>query len=238
LVGPLGPDALKAPSKAQEWTIAQVMSHLGSQADIFAAILDAAREDRPLPGPEAFPPVWDKWNALSPERQASDSLAANEAFVAQAEALSEAQLDDLRFAMFGMDLDMAGFLQMRLSEHAVHSWDIAAALDATASVAPDAVELLIDTLPEMVRRVGKPQDRPLRVRVVTADPHRDLRLTVDDAVSIEPADGAPTDGILHLPAEAFVRLVYGRLGDSAAPSIVLEGDGLTLDRLRSVFPGF
>jgi uncharacterized protein (TIGR03083 family) len=238
LVEPLGPDAVDAPSMATGWSIAQVMSHLGSQAEIFGGILDAAKEGRPLPGPEAFPPVWDKWNALSPADQAAASRAANEAFVVQAEALSEAQLDELRFPMFGMDLDMAGFLQMRLSEHALHTWDVAASLDPTASVSPDAVELLIDTLPQLASRVGKPQDHPMRIRVVTADPSRDLRLTVEEGVGIEPFDGGSTEGELRLPAEAFVRLVYGRLDDSHAPAIELDGEGLTLDRLRAVFPGF
>lgn len=182
--------------------------------------------------------MWDKWNALSPEKQASDSLVANEAFVAQAEGLSDSQLDELQFAMFGMELDMAGFLQMRLSEHALHSWDVAASLDPTASVAPEAVELLIDTLPDLASRVGKPQDQPLRVRVVTVDPARDLSVTVDDAVSIEQYDGESTDSVLRLPAEAFVRLVYGRLGDGPTSSIELDGDGPTLDTLRAVFPGF
>jgi uncharacterized protein (TIGR03083 family) len=238
VVEPLGTDAVDAPSMATGWSVAQVMSHLGSQAEIFAGILDAAREGRPLPGPEAFPAVWDKWNALSPEDQVSASLAANEAFVVETESLTDAQLGELRFAMFGMDLDMTGFLRMRLSEHALHSWDVIASLDPTASVSPDAVDLLIDTLPELASRVGKPQDQPVAVRIVTTDPARDLRLTVDEAVSIEPFDGGSSDGVLRLPAETFVRLVYGRLEDGDAPSIEGDGDGVTLDLLRSVFPGF
>jgi len=237
LVEPLGPDQVDAPSMAGEWSVAQVLSHLGSQAEIFGAILDAALEQRPLPGPDAFPPVWDAWNARSAVDQVADSVTANERFVRRVETLSDAQLEGLRFPMFGMDLDVVGFLQMRVSENAVHTWDVAASLDPTATVAPDAVALLIDTLPELARRVGKPQDTPIRIRVVTSDPARDLTLAVDDGVRIEGSDGGSTDGVLRLPAEGLVRLVYGRLDDKHTPTIELDAAGLTLDRLRSVFPG-
>lgn len=237
-VEPLLPDGVEAPSRASEWSIAQVLSHLGSQAEIFSGILEAAVAGDDLPGPEAFPPIWDAWNSRSPVEQVVDSVAANEAFQKKVEALSDQKLGALRFALFGMDLDITGFLRMRLSEHAVHSWDVVAALDPAATVAPDAVDLLIDTLPTMAARAGKPQDVAMRIRVVTSDPARDLVLVVDDPVRIEPWDEGSADGVLRLPAEAWLRLVYGRLDDEHTPTVELEGDGLTLDRLRSVFPGF
>jgi uncharacterized protein (TIGR03083 family) len=188
LVEPLVPDRVGTPSMAAEWTVADVLSHLGSQAEIFEAILTAALADAPLPGPEAFPPIWDAWNAKGGEAQVADSLTANEAFVRQAEGLSEAELAGLRFPLFGMDLDVAGFLQMRLSEHALHSWDVAAALDPAAVVSSDAVDLVIDTLPEMVKRVGKPQDEPFRARIITSGPDRDFVLAVDETVTLAPFD--------------------------------------------------
>jgi uncharacterized protein (TIGR03083 family) len=238
LVGPLVPDGVGTPSLATEWTVADVLSHLGSQAEIFQSILDAALAGAPLPGPEAFPPVWDAWNAKSGEDQVSDSVSANEAFVRAAEGLSDAQLAALRFPMFGMDLDVAGFLQMRLSEHAMHSWDVAGALDPAAVVPADAVDLVIDTLPEMVKRIGKPQDKPFRVQIITSAPDRDLVLVVEEAVTLGPSDGGSADGVVRLPAEAWLRLVYGRLDDEHTPPLEIEGEGLTLDRLRAVFPGF
>ncbi len=237
LVEPLIPGRVGTQSMATEWSVADVLSHLGSQAEIFQGILDAALAGSPLPGPEAFPPIWDAWNAKSGVDQVSDSLMANEAFVRQAEGLSQAELAALRFPLFGMDLDVVGFLQMRLSEHAVHSWDVAAALDPTAVVAADAVDLVIDTLPEMVKRIGKPQHEPFRVRIVTSGPDRDLVLAVEEAVTLGPVDGASVEGVVRLPAEAFLRLVYGRLDDQHRPALEVDGEGLTLDKLRAVFPG-
>ncbi|MGH9018364.1 MAG: maleylpyruvate isomerase family mycothiol-dependent enzyme [Acidimicrobiales bacterium] len=236
LVEPLVPDELEMPSRAAEWSIAQVLSHLGSGAEIFGAILVAAAAGDALPGPESFPPVWDRWNALAPAEQVSRSLAANAAFLDEVRRLSEAQRQTLRFTLFGMDLDVARFLQMRGTEHAVHTWDVAAALDDGATVAADAVELMVDTLGEMARRVGKAPGGTSRIGIVTTDPARSLVLVLDDGVSMGTDDGSPTDGRLRLPAEALLRLVYGRLDEGHTPPGV-EAEGVTLDGLRAVFPG-
>ena len=39
-----------------------------------------------------------------------------------------------------------------------------------------------------------------------------------------------------MPAEAFVRLVYGRLDEAHTPPV--ESAGVELDELRPIFPGF
>jgi uncharacterized protein (TIGR03083 family) len=236
LVEPLVPDRVDTPSMATEWSIAQVLSHLGSQAEIFTAFFVAAIEGTELPGPDSFPPIWDAWNGRAATDQVSDSLAANAAFVDFVASLADGQLGALRFLMFGMDLGAVDVLQMRLSEHAVHTWDVAGALDPRATVSADAVELLLDTLPDMAKRVGKPQDPPFQIRVVTSDPVRDLSLSAGDPVEIGKDENTKPADVLRIPAEALVRLVYGRLDDKHTPPVELEGD-LTLDRLRSVFVG-
>jgi hypothetical protein len=60
---------------------------------------------------------------------------------------------------------------------------------------------------------------------------------------VQPLDDAGIDGAaapgepdLSMPAEAFVRLVYGRLDPDHAPAGV-EGDERLLEQLRAVFPG-
>jgi uncharacterized protein (TIGR03083 family) len=238
LVQPLGLEQLEGPSMASEWSIAQVLSHLGSQAEIFGLILDAGLEGRPPPGPEDFPPVWDAWNARSATAQATDSLAVNEAFVSRVEGLSPEALDEISLPMFGMQIDARRLLQMRLGEHALHSWDVAASLDPAAQVPSDAVELLIDSLPEMAARAGKAVGGPARVRIVSSEPSRDLLLAVGtEDVQLGPWDQGEADAVVHIPSEALLRLVYGRLDSDHAPPVEIEGDGIDLDRLRQVFPG-
>ena len=83
-----------------------------------------------------FVPIWDARNARDPRAQAADSLKAEHVFLERFESLDAAQLDGFGLALFGMDVDAAGLAPMRLSEHALHSFDVAVALDPAAKVAP------------------------------------------------------------------------------------------------------
>jgi len=236
LVEPLDADRLRGPSYASEWSIAQVLAHLGSGAEIFNLFLDAGLAGNPPPGRERFEPIWEAWNAKSANEQASDALATDGAFVGRISALDPDQRDNLHLSMFGMDIDAIGLMRMRLGEHAVHTWDIAVVLDETAAVAPDAVVLLIDTLGQLVARLGNPTGVPLRVAIHTTDPGRDFLLDIGDSVVLSPTDGDAGEADLRIPAEALLRLVYGRLDPAHSPPI--EAGGVDLDALRSVFPGF
>jgi uncharacterized protein (TIGR03083 family) len=142
--------------------------------------------------------------------------------------------------MFGMDLGITGLARMRVGEHALHTWDVAVALDPAATVAPDAVALLIDTLDQLAARTAQPDGKQRKVRVSTSDPGRQFILETGEAVTITPSDEEtpPETGLseLRLPAEAFVRLVYGRLGPDHTPRV--EAKGVDLDELRKIFPGF
>jgi uncharacterized protein (TIGR03083 family) len=213
-----------------------VLSHLGSQAEIFGLMADAGLTGGDAPGQDTFPPIWDAWNARSPEDQAADSIAANEKFLRRLEALDTEKLDSLHLSTFGMEIDATMFLRMRLSEHALHCWDVDVVLDPGATVAADAVEILVDGLPEMAARVGKAAGKAARLRVSTWGPERSFVL-VTDGIRLEPGTGGSVDGTLRLPAEALVRLVYGRLDSDHAASVQLDAPQTSLDDLRAVFPG-
>ena len=129
--------------------------------------------------------------------------------------------------------DLAGFLGMRLSEHAVHTWDVAVALDPNARIAPESVGLLAVRLPTMAPFMGKKQEEASVVEVSTTDPA--VTFTLDTGgVALTPGSTGATAS-LALPAEAFVRLVYGRLNDDAD---VTSAAGVTVAELQAVFPGF
>lgn len=70
LVEDLGPDGLARPAYPSEWTIAQVLSHLGSGAVITGLRLDAAIAGRDL-DMGVVQSVWDGWNSKSPTAQRS-----------------------------------------------------------------------------------------------------------------------------------------------------------------------
>jgi uncharacterized protein (TIGR03083 family) len=236
LAGPLDSDQLRRQSYASEWSIAQVLSHIGSQAEIFGLFLDAALSGQDPPGREAFAPIWETWNAKSPEDQAADALRADETVTARFESLDDEQRNRLALKLFGMDFDATGLTRMRLGEHAVHTWDIAVALDPASTLAPDAVDLLIDTLGQLVARAGKPGGAQRRLHVSTSSPVRHFTLETGETVTLTPS--AYSEGLpeLALPAEAFIRLVYGRLDPAHTPPV--ETRRADLDELRQVFPGF
>jgi uncharacterized protein (TIGR03083 family) len=239
-VGPLDAAQLEQTSYASEWSIAQVLSHLGSQAEIFGLFLDAGLTGQDPPGMDVFGPIWDVWNAKSPQDQASDALHADEATLERFESMDAAEQERLRLKAFGMDVDTTTLARMRLGEHAIHAWDVLVALDPAATVAPDAVALLVDSLDQLVGRTAKADGKARKVRVTTSDPERHFILETGDAVSLVAADDetAPELGLseLTLPAEAFVRLVYGRLDADHTPPV--ESAGVELDELRPIFPGF
>jgi uncharacterized protein (TIGR03083 family) len=236
LVGGLTDDQVGTRSYADEWSVAQVASHLGSQAEIFDLFLAAGLDGTDAPGGDVFVPIWDRWNALPPRAQVTDSVAANERLVSRLEDLSPAQQQSFALSMFGTDLDLAGLAALRLGEHALHTWDIAVALDPAATLAPDAVALLVDTLPTTAARAGTPVPAGESVVAETTDPPRTFLLTLDPAVTLTPLDGDPDAPVVRIPAEAFIRLVAGRLDPDHAPLGVDAGDHL--DQLRQAFPGF
>ncbi|HEX6508514.1 MAG TPA: maleylpyruvate isomerase family mycothiol-dependent enzyme, partial [Chloroflexota bacterium] len=169
LVEPLTPVQLRGPSY-HDWTIAQVLGHMGSQAEIFMGWVTAALDGTEPAGQDFMQPIWDAWDARSPAEQAADSIAYNERFVERLEGLTDNDLARMHLNLFGMELDASGLPRLRLAEHALHSWDIAVALDPTTQLAPDAVALLIDTLGPLAGRVGKPQNKAFQLHVRTSDP--------------------------------------------------------------------
>jgi uncharacterized protein (TIGR03083 family) len=238
LAGPLTTHQLEQPSYCTDWSVAQVFSHLGSQAEIFGLWLDAGLSGQDPPGQDAFRPIWEAWNARAPQAQVADSLQANEQMVERLESLDAGQRERFRLPLFGQNLDLAGLARMRLSEHAVHSWDIAVALDPAATVAPESAGLVVDTLGQLAAWTGKADGTKRRLHVSTSAPQRQFILETGEAVTLGPSadeEGEEPLPELRLPAEALIRLVYGRLDPAHTPPV--ETRGVDLDELRPMFPG-
>jgi uncharacterized protein (TIGR03083 family) len=218
------------------WTVAEVLGHLGSQSEIFTLFLDAGLNGTEPPSNETFGPIWDAWNAKAPERKASDALAADATFLKHVETLDDQHLAQFKLSLFGMEVDAARLLGMRLGEHALHSWDVEVVFDEDAVLAPDATELLVDGLGTLASRVGRPEDEPRSIGIVTSSPARRLILDTG-AVSLEPGD-APSGSLqLELSSEALIRLVYGRLDDRHLGVPAPKATSTELDGLRAIFPG-
>lgn len=237
----LGPSRWGEPSYAKEWSVAQVCSHLGSGAEISSLRLHAGIDESDPPGREQFDPIWERWNAMAPSAQVEQCIAANRHFLGELASLEHEVKAHWSLELFGSAQDLTGLLKLRLGEHAVHTWDVAVIADGHATVAADAVPILLDRLGALAERTGKVPSEPFTAAIVASDLDRAFVLTagpehvrLDAAASKQPLPGAVARA--ELPAEAVVRLVYGRLDADHTPPHTIEG--LELDRLRTVFPGY
>lgn len=236
-VSVLAPEELTRPSYDAGWTVADVLSHLGSGAVIAGLSLDAGLGRRAAPEFEELDAVWTVWNAKPPQDQAADALAAGAAFLERLDGLGDEQRAAFAVEMFNGRQDLLGLLQLRLSEHAVHTWDVLVARDPAARLAPDATLALLPGLPELVSRAGQRSEVPLRVAVRTTQPEAAFLLEADGTgPRLLAGPAGDVAARVTLPAEAFIRLVYGRLDEAHADEV--DVDGCRLDDLRAVFPGF
>lgn len=238
----LKPDALGGRSGASEWTVAQVLSHLGSAAEINAAMLDRELDGAPEPAPDANQRVWDRWNAMSRAEQADSFLKANAVLVERYESLDEGTraTKQIDLGFLPTPVDVATAAGFRLNEFTLHAWDVEVGLDPGARLAQDAVEQLLDVAPHMLGWLGKPDvldGREVTIAVHLTDLGRKFGLQLDDSVALTDAPGG-ADATLRLPAESWLRLLFGRLAPANTPAEVAVTGAITLDELRQVFPGF
>ena len=224
-----------SPSYCDGWSIAQVLSHLGSGAVIFRRSLEDVRAGTATPD-DFNPSVWDEWNAKSPRAQADDALVADEAVTGAIEAVDESERARLVFQLGPMSLSFDDYVGMRLNEHAFHTWDIASALDEGARLSDDEAALVVDNLGRVVAFSGRPGGQERTIAIHTTDPEQDFALRFSaEGVELRTGEhGQQPD--LGSPAEAFARLVYGRLDPAHTPDFT--GDAALLDFLRTAFPGF
>jgi uncharacterized protein (TIGR03083 family) len=229
----LDDEQLTTPAYPSEWTVADVLSHLGAGTEMTRVRIEASVTGRELEA-NFTTAVWDTWNAKSPGAKAADALAADRALVDRIDSLTSDERAAVQVAFGPVELDLAGVIGARLNEHVLHTWDIDVVLDPSATIPSDAAASVVDNLDLIVGFAGKPTGASRAIHVRTTDPARDFTLTLGaDAVTLAPrADDHDPD--LELPAEAFIRLVYGRLDPEHTPPSLST---VELDELRRAFPG-
>jgi uncharacterized protein (TIGR03083 family) len=243
LVSELGDDDLARPSGAADWDVSQVLSHLGSGAEIAQNTLQVSLEGQPNPGLDFNRPVWARYDGASRRERADWFLRANEALTQSYESLSEETRQSLRvdLGFLPAPVDVATAAGFRLNELALHSWDARVAFDPAATVAPEAAAILAGRVGGLAGFLGKPAPlggKTAVIAVTTTDPALDFQLHLAEPIAISPGAPEQPDGTLTLPAEAWTRLVYGRLKPPYIPAGVTTSGPADLDLLRAVFPGF
>ena len=241
LVPDLTDEQLTGPSGAAEWTVAQVLSHLGSGAEIGLATLETALAARPAAEEGFNESVWDRWNAMGPREQAANFLDHGARLVAAFEGLTAEQRATLPvdLGFLPEPLPLAAFAGMRLNESAQHSWDVRVALHPSAALAADAADVLAEHLAGdlafLTGFIGKAAElgKPAVVEIEGSG----YGIVVTDTVTLATGPADPT-ATFSGPLEAALRLIGGRLGPAHTPEGVAVTGAVTLDDLRRVFPGY
>jgi uncharacterized protein (TIGR03083 family) len=243
LVSGLTDQQLAGPTGADEWDVSQVLSHLGSGAEIAQNTLQVSLEGKPNPGPEFNKPIWARYDAASPRERLEWFLAANEALTQSLESLSEETRQHLKYNMdfLPAPIDVATAASYRLNELALHSWDVRVGFDPAATVAPEATPHLLTIAGNLAGFLGKPDaldGTAAVIAVTTTDPGQSFTLTLGEKISVSAGGPEQADGALTLPAEAWLRLLTGRLKPQYTPEEITATGAASLDLLRRVFPKF
>ena len=107
-------------------------------------------------------------------------------------------------------------IDVRLTEFAMHGWDIRASFNPQASLSKDSLPALINTIPRAVRRAFRPdakRTRPVRYRFQMTEPvatTTDILLNAEGA-SVESDNPAEADVIFHCDASTAILVIFGRL---------------------------
>jgi uncharacterized protein (TIGR03083 family) len=229
---------LEGPSGATDWPIAQVLSHLGSQAEISRAPLVAAVDGTALDAPDNQS-VWDRWDAAAPRAQADGFIEHDAHYLSVLEGLSAEQRAsvhiDLGFLPEPVPLAVA--IGMRLNEVALHGWDALVGVDRDAEVDEAAATALLDLFADglgfLLGFVAKP-DRLAEHATVAIGDHS---LVIADAAGVRTGTTGATATFAG-PTGAALRLIGGRLRPEHTPAGVGITGNVSLDDLRGVFPGY
>src|SRR5664280_2725265 len=96
IVEGLDPQQLELPAYPVEWSIADVLSHIGSGAVILRRRFDDINSGRDTDS-DFNQSVWDEWNAKSPVARAADALVADAELLHGLEALDDSSRRQFRF---------------------------------------------------------------------------------------------------------------------------------------------
>ncbi|WP_432824955.1 maleylpyruvate isomerase N-terminal domain-containing protein [Dactylosporangium sp. CA-092794] len=242
LVAGLTEAQLTGPSAASEWDVSQVVSHLGSGAEINLEAVQASLDGRPAPEFEFNKGVWARWDGMTAlERQAAFP-EANRRLVEVYEAFTPQQREEHRIDIGWMPepVDVATSALLRLTEFGYHDWDVRASFDPAATLAPEAAALISERVEGLFGWIAKPANldgRTAHLLVRLTDTGENLGLRLADPVAITEAPETP-DGELSLTLEAWLRLAAGRLKPPYIPADVAVTGPISLEDLRAVFPGY
>ena len=217
VVRDLSDEQLLAPSGAAEWPVAQVLSHLGSGAEIAAATLRSARGGGRVP--DGFnQAVWDRWNAMSPREQADGFVRRHGARRGDRGAHGRAARVPAAWTSGSCPrrCPLATYVGMRLGEAAAHSWDVRVAFDEDAAIEEATARAARRPARGRPRLHARLHHRADRSRAGSRRPGGST--TTCPSPIGGPRPPARDDGDFEGSADAVARLMAGRLTPGRTPA--------------------
>ena len=231
----LSSDAWHRASACDRWEVRDVVAHLAGGADFYHDSVTRGLQGDSSP------------SAGRPQPGTGDPVQSNEGIARGAvtlrESLGEQVLAQFRersarlnrlFGEIASDqwdttcyhpasfFPISRFIDLRISELAMHSHDIRSALEPEAHLSPDTLPTFMDLGPQVALRWGfRPGPKlpqPLRYRfdVSGADlDYTDIVVTGDDCLGEMPGQDAP-DMTFQCSAETLALVLYGRANTAAA----------------------
>jgi uncharacterized protein (TIGR03083 family) len=238
-------DGWTEQSACADWRVYQVASHIGSGQLINRSRFEAGLRDADALTEEQRKAIWAHFDSLDPDEMLPAFRKANDEYFELIDSLSSEELSRFIPWLIG-SVPVATALAFRLNEQALHSWDIRWARDRRAALSPTAAPDLLDLnlSPTSVSGLVKPE-RAERlsgstIQFVLSEPDGATTLELHgDGVVVSHGRGAGSDLTVELPAEAFIRLLWGRYDVPAG----LRSGQLRLSRpeladaLSALFPG-
>ena len=224
-----GPEEWELDSPCEGWTVGDVIGHLGWAAEFFADAISQGRlgitsAPEGLPETGAIPPGEIPGFIARMAKEYNSSAGANlvDALVSSVDRLgglfSVMENDDWSKECWGFRelRPAAAYVDTRISEVVIHSWDIRFPSDPKAGLSPDCVAAVLERLPLWLNGLGlagfRPSQPPARYRFRTtgaADFQRDV-VTGDQENRVEEVRGEPT-ATFTCDADDLALLVWGRL---------------------------
>lgn len=242
----LTPGAWSRPSACDAWEVRDVVAHLTGAVDMFAGNISRGVRGDSSP-PEGFPPAGMVDMAARMEANAQRSIALRESLGETLLPTFSARCDYMNRLLAGLGsedwdkpcyhpaaiIPVRTYIDLRITELAVHEWDIRSKLQPSAHLSAGCLPAIMDLIPVfLVGRLFQPGSKlsaPVRYRF-------ELTGTVPGGYDIvagggkarmEPATASPAEVKFRCDTETFVLLAYGRTNvksEAAARRLFIDGD--------------
>jgi uncharacterized protein (TIGR03083 family) len=238
-------NAWRHPSACEAWEVRDVVGHLTLVAELYAdAVSRGVHGDvSPLEGfPSAGALAGDSFSefiaqsAIARRESLGDQLLPT--FITRQEQLHHvlAQLspqdwDTPCYHPIGL-FPVRALITLRVTELALHAWDIRSALDSAAPLFAESLPVLLERVPPRVLRSFRPGAKlstPIRYRfeVTGAVGNQSDLIVTGEQTQWAPGGSAEANVTYRCDAETFVLLMFGRLSPEVATTqsrLVVEGD--------------